>query len=162
MLDTLLYHVLHVSAEESLSHFLLVWDSGESLSFPVVNLESSLQDSGPVSVFFEFDIVDELSPSEDLASNYLLGSQKEYLILVPFNALGKIDDLLDLKHRGLNFSDIKTLLQLRMLSDFDHTLELSPKHVPWLDLLQEFEVARVKFGRVEDFNLALVDQNEEN
>jgi hypothetical protein len=67
-----------------------------------------------------------------------------------------------LKHRGLNFSDIKTLLQLRMLSDFDHTLELSPKHVPWLDLLQEFEVARVKFGRVEDFNLALVDQNEEN
>jgi hypothetical protein len=29
-------------------------------------------------------------------------------------------------------------------------------------LLQEFEVARVKFGRVEDFNLALVDQNEED
>lgn len=49
-----------------------------------------------------------------------------------------------------------------MLSDFDHTLELSPKHVPWLDLLQEFEVARVKFGRVEDFNLALIDQNEED
>lgn len=110
MLDTLLYHVLHVPAEESLTDFLLVGDSGESLGFPVVNLESSLQDSGPVSVFFEFDIVDELSPCEDLPSNYLLRSQKEYLILVPFDALCKVDNLLDLKHRGLYFSDIKALL----------------------------------------------------
>ena len=49
-----------------------------------------------------------------------------------------------------------------MLSDFDHTLKLSPKQVPWLDLLQEFEVARVKFGCVKDFNFALIDQNEED
>jgi len=110
LLYALLYHVLHVPAQESLADFLLVGDSSKSLSFPVVNLESSLQDSGPVSVFFEFNIVDELSPREDLPSNYLLGSQKENLIFVPFYALGKVDDLLDLKHRGLNFSDIKTLL----------------------------------------------------
>ena len=110
MLHTLLYHVLHVPAQETLADLLFVRDSGESLGFTVVDLESSLQDSGPIGVFFEFNVVDEFSPREDLGSNYLLGPQKEYLILVPFHALGKVDDLLDLKHRGLNFSDIKTLL----------------------------------------------------
>ena len=110
MLNTVLNHILHVPSEESLSDFLLVGDSGKPLCFTVVYLESSFEDSGPVSVFFEFNIVDEFSPREDLASNYLLGPQEEYLIFVSFDALGKVNDLLDLEHRGLDFSDIKTLL----------------------------------------------------
>jgi hypothetical protein len=69
LLDALLDHVFHEAAKHPLSDILLIWHSRKTLDLSIVYLKSSLQDSGPISILLELDVVNELSPGVDLSSD---------------------------------------------------------------------------------------------